>query len=96
MFPGKRFLLSDFVGIPVGVANTAGINRRQQLKIAQPGRGLEGKEILLNGMAKETVSGIERLWRSRGEGEDQLFTTQFRRSAMGEAVDKYLVQPLFH
>jgi hypothetical protein len=63
VLPGTRFLLGDFVGIPVGVADAAGINRRQQLKIAQPGRGLEGKEILFNGVAKETVSGVERLRR---------------------------------
>ena len=47
-------------------------------------------------MAKETVSGIERLWRPCSEGEEQLFTAQFRRLAMREAVDKDLVQPLFH
>jgi hypothetical protein len=56
VFPGKRFLLRDFVGIPVGIADAAGINRRQQLKIAQPCRGLERNKILFNGMAKETVS----------------------------------------
>ncbi|AEW73642.1 hypothetical protein EcWSU1_02207 [Enterobacter ludwigii] len=96
MLPGKRFLLGDFLGIPVGVADTAGINRCQHLKIAQPCRRLEGNEILLNGMAKETVSGVKRLRCPRCEGENQLFTTQFRRGTMRETVNKNFIQPLFH
>lgn len=75
--PGHALLLGDFVGIPVGVADAAGINRRQQLKIAQPGRGLERKEVLFNGVAKETVSGVERLRRPGGEREKQFLPPSF-------------------
>lgn len=54
---------------PVGVADTAGIKRCQQLKIAQPCRSLEQNEVLLNSVTKETISGIECQRRSRCEGE---------------------------